>query len=113
MTSNTIPENKRALYQKLVDLNPDIELKGASKLTYTSVNGHMFSQMTKDGRLGMRLSKEDQKAFIENYSAIPFKNYGANIKDYVEVPAGMLETPEALSTYLAKSLAYTLTLKPK
>ena len=113
MSAKEIPEEKRALYQKLVDTHPDIELLGAKKLTYTSVNGHMYSQMSKDGRLGLRLSKEDQAAFIAAFDTIPFKNYDANIKDYVEVPEALLTEPETLAPWLAKSLEYTLTLKPK
>ena len=113
MAKGEIPQDKRDLYQKLVDTHPDIELKGGKKLTYTSVNGHMFSSMTKDGRLGMRLSKEDQADFISKFDAVPFKNYGSNIKDHVEVPVGLLADADTLAPYLAKSLEYTLTLKPK
>ncbi len=113
MAANEIPDDKRALYQNLVDTHPDIELLGAKKLSYTSVNGHMYSQMSKDGRLGLRLSKDDQAEFIDRFNTVPFRNYGANIKDYVEVPADLLEDTDRLAPYLAKSLNYTLTLKPK
>lgn len=113
MSQDQIPEDKLVLYRQLVELCPNIDLKGAKKLTYTSVNGHMYSMMTKDGRFGMRLSKDDQKAFIEKYETTGFKNYGAKIKDYVEVPDDMLQSPKSLVPYLLESLAYTQTLKPK
>jgi len=113
MSPDEIPEDKIALYQALVDVCPDMELLGAKKLRYTSVNGHMYSMMSKDGRLGMRLSKDDQKAFIQTFDTIAFKNYGANIRDYVEVPGHMLDKAELLASWLNKSLSYTLTLKPK
>jgi hypothetical protein len=37
-----------ALYEKLVATNPGVERKGAT-MPYTSVNGHMFSLLTKEG----------------------------------------------------------------
>jgi len=111
--SAEIPQAKIELYQNLVDACADIELLGAKKLRYTSVNGHMYSMMSKDGRFGMRLSKEAQKEFLETYDAIPYKNYGANIRDYVEVPASLLGDLKLLAKWLNKSKAYTLTLKPK
>src|SRR6266436_6485847 len=40
-----------ALYEKLVATNPKVERKGAT-MPYTSLNGHMFSLLTRDGWLG-------------------------------------------------------------
>jgi len=113
MSANEISEERLELYRKLLELHPNIDLKGAKKLSYTSINGHMFSQMTKDGRLGIRLSKEQQAAFITKYGTIPFRNYGANIRDYVEVPENLINDPIAFKPYLEMSLAYTKMLKPK
>ncbi len=113
MSKDEISEEKLALYRALIAPHPDIELKGAKKLSYTSINGHMFTMMTKDGRLGIRLSKNDQKAFIEKFDTIGFKNHGYNIKDYVQVPEAMISDPGAFGSYLEMSLAYTKTLKPK
>lgn len=36
------------LYEKLVATNPGIERKGAT-VPYTSINGHMFSYLSKGG----------------------------------------------------------------
>lgn len=49
---------KIALYDKLVATNPAIARKGAS-IPYTSLNGHMFSFITIEGKLALRLPKED------------------------------------------------------
>ena len=38
-----------ALYEKLVATNPNVERKGDT-MPYTSLNGHMFSLLTKQGR---------------------------------------------------------------
>ena len=108
-----VPQDKLDLYRKLIDTHPDVELKGGKKLPYTSVNGHMFSSLTKDGRVGLRMSEADRAAFMEKHGAMPFKNHGANIKEHVEVPEAMLRDPATLAPYLAMSYAYTQTLKPK
>jgi hypothetical protein len=112
-TPDQVPEDKLELYRRLIDTQPDIELKGGMKLPHTSINGYMYSSLTKDGRVGLRLSKEDREAFMEKYDTVPFKNYGANIKEHVEVPDTLLQKPEELGPYLAMSRAYTLTLPPK
>jgi hypothetical protein len=108
-----VPEDKLELYRKLIDTQPEIELQGAMKLPHTSVNGYMYSSLTKDGRVGLRLSEADREAFMEKYDSIPFKNYGAFIREHVEVPESLLKKPEELGPYLALSYAYTQTLPPK
>ena len=111
--SDQVSEERLELYKKLLDTHPEIDLKGGMKLPYTSHNGNMYTMLSKDGRIGIRLGKEDFKAFIEKYDAIQFKNYGANMREYVEVPESLLENLEELAPYLAKSHEYVQTLKPK
>lgn len=111
--SDQVSEERLELYKKLLDTHPEIELKGGMKLPYTSHNGNMYTMLSKDGRIGIRLGKEDFKVFIEKYDAIQFKNYGANMREYVEVPESLLENMEELAPYLAKSHEYVQTLKPK
>jgi hypothetical protein len=53
---------KLKLYEKLVALNPSVERKGAT-MPYTSLNGHMFSLLTKEGRLALRLPTEERERF--------------------------------------------------
>ena len=50
---------------------------------------------------------------MQKYDTIPFKNYGANIREHVEVPDSLLRNPKELVPYLAMSYAYTQTLPPK
>lgn len=108
-----VPEDKLELYRKLIDTQPEIELLGAMKLPYTAVNGHMYSSLTKDGRVGIRLSEPDREAFMQRYDTVAFKNYGANIREHVEVPDSLLRNTEELAPYLALSYAYTQTLPAK
>lgn len=112
-TPDRVPEELIERYREAIDTQPDIELKGAKKLPFTSTNGYMYSSLTKDGRMGIRLSKEDQEAFIAEYDAVQFRNYGANIKEHLEVPDTLLDQPEVLGQWLSRSRAYTETLPPK
>lgn len=54
-STTDIPGDKLVLYESLVSTRPDIERKGAT-MPYTSLNGHMFSFLTKEGTLALRLS---------------------------------------------------------
>ncbi|MEM7108816.1 MAG: hypothetical protein AAF519_11370 [Bacteroidota bacterium] len=99
-------------YEELLARHPDVELKGKN-LLYTSMNGHMYSQTNKDGQLGLRLSKEDGKAFIEKHNSGPFRSYGALMRGYLVVPEAVLEDHAELDKYFKKSIAYIKTLKPK
>lgn len=113
MAADEVPPGLIARYRAAIDTQPDVELKGARKLPHTSINGHMYSSLTKDGRMGLRLSGEDREAFAEEHGAVPFRNYGAAIREHVEVPDALLDDPEELGRWLAVSRAYTLTLPAK
>ena len=100
------------LYNKLVELNPDFERKGKT-MPYTSANGHMFSQLNKDGQIGIRLSKESGEKFKETYNAGPFLSYGAVMRGYVCVPEALHGEVELLAAYLKEGYEYVMSLPPK
>ncbi|MDA1329766.1 MAG: hypothetical protein DWG76_00530 [Chloroflexi bacterium] len=106
------PDEKIALYKALIDTHPEIEMKGKN-LLYTSIGGHMYSMMTVEGQLGMRLSPEQQAAFRAQYGSGDFKNYNAVIHDYVAIPDDLLQNTKELAPYLKKSHEYTKSLPPK
>lgn len=106
------PQDKIDLYDRLLNTHPDIERKGKNML-YTSHNGHMFTYLDKDGVLGIRLSKEDEKAFVEKYNTPPYMQYGAVMRGYVTIPDEMFQDTEAVRPYLEMSYAYINSLKPK
>jgi len=111
--TNQVPEDKLELYKQLIAIHPDIELKGGKKLPYTSHNGNMFTQLTKAGKIGLRLGKAEREAFIEQYDTQLLVSYGAVLKEYVEVPDDLLANIDTLKPYLEMSYAYAQTLKPK
>jgi hypothetical protein len=110
---NEVPQEKLELYAQLIDTHPDIELKGGKKLRYTSHNGNMFTLLTKEGKVGLRLGKAEREAFIAEHNTKLVETYGAVMREYVEVPDDLLADTEALAPYLAMSYAYVQTLKPK
>jgi hypothetical protein len=110
--TNLPPQDKIDLYDQLIETNPDIERKGVSS-PYTSMNGHMFTYLSKTGSMGLRLPKEEREAFLEKYNTTLYESYGAIMKEYVTVPDNLLENTEELKAYLDLSYAYIKTLKPK
>ena len=65
--ASQIPGDKLELYEKLIETHPEIERKGVTN-PYTSHNGHMFSHLSKEGTLGLRLPKDVREKFLEDES---------------------------------------------
>jgi hypothetical protein len=109
---NGVPAEALESYEKLVATNDKLDRKGAT-VPYTSVNGHMFSLIRKDGALGLRLPDEVRVAFLKKYKTKLFETYGAVMKEYVEVPATLLKNTKELQPYFTVSYEYVKSLKPK
>src|SRR5258706_3511279 len=107
-----IPTDKLKLYEKLVATVPNVERKGAT-VPYTSINGHMFNYLSKEGKLKLRLPKETREAFLIKYKTTLSKQYGVVQKEYVEVPDELLKKTSELKKFFALSFAYVSFLKPK
>jgi hypothetical protein len=73
----------------------------------------MFSFLTPEGRLALRLPAEEREAFLERYGTKLVEQHGSVMKEYVEVPAALFGRTEELRPYLAASVAYVGGLKPK
>ena len=107
-----IPADIIERYKQLVATTPGIELKGAT-MPYTSINGNMFSFISKAGRLNLRLSSTDLVSFLEKNKAQQSVQHGVVMKEYAEVPDIMFKNPGAITTYFHQSCSYAKTLKPK
>jgi len=105
-------QEKVALIEALTSTNPKIELKGDA-MPYTSVNGHMFSVLTKDGMFALRLAEPDRIAFVAKYKTKPVVMYGATMHEYVDVPDALLAKTGELKKYFDASYTYVSSLKPK
>ena len=106
------PFEKFELYRKLVAGNPAVELKGAT-VPYTSLNGNMFSYLSKQGSLALRLPSPDREAFLTKYKTKLCEAYGVVQPEYVEVPGSLLASTKELKKYFDISYQYTASLKPK
>jgi len=112
MTSNKIPTDKIALYDKLIATNPAVERKGDTN-PYTSCNGNMFTHMNPGGVLAIRLPEPERDQFIKKYKTSLQESYGVIRKEYVVVPDSLLKKTNELKEYFDISHEYAKTLKTK
>src|ERR1700693_5271691 len=110
--AEAVPLEKLVLYEKLVATNPSVKRKGAT-VPYTSLNGHMFSYLSKDGKLALRLPAGEREAFLKKYKARLCQAYGVVQPEYVEVPDSLLASTRELKKYFNCSYDYVSALKPK
>ena len=92
--------------------NPKVERKGDT-MPYTSVNGHMFSLLTKEGWLALRLPEDEREAFLRKYKTKLAVQYGTVMKEYVQVPEALLKKTSELRKFFNLSYEYVSSLKPK
>jgi hypothetical protein len=104
---------KLAQYTAVVERSEsNVEVKGA-KNPYTSRNGHMFSFLTQDGSMALRLSAELGKQFTAEYESGPVMQYGSVMRGYVSVPAELLAKPAQLAPWFDRSWDSIGSLSPK
>ena len=99
-------------YDAVIATRPGIERKGAS-MPYTSINGHMFSFLTPEGMLALRLSPTDRKRFLESHPDATVEQHGRVLTEYVEVPDALFASAEALASLFALSAEHVASLRPK
>jgi hypothetical protein len=73
----------------------------------------MFSYLSKEGKLELRLPPEDREAFLKKYKAKLCQAYGVVQPEYVEVPDSLLGKTRELKPYFEASYAYVCALKRK
>ncbi len=86
--------------------------KGA-KNPYTSRNGHMYSFLTPEGQLAVRLPKDRLEQFLAEHGTERPVSYGAVMKEYALVPDGLLEDAAAAGALIQESHDWIGTLPPK
>ena len=104
-------KDKLELYEKVVAA-AGLERKGKT-MPYTSVNGHMFSFLAKDSVVAVRLPKEAREKFLKDFDSKLPVQYGAVMKEYVEIPDKLLRDTKKLLPYVKQSYKYVSSLKPK
>jgi hypothetical protein len=101
-----------ALYEKVVGALEGVERKGDT-MPYTSLNGHMFSVLHKDGSVALRLPATEREAFLKKYETTLSSQYGSVQPEYVVVPDALLTKTKELQRFFQISLASVGSLKPK
>jgi hypothetical protein len=109
---STVPAASIVLYDKLIATVKGVERKGAT-VPYTSLNGHMFSYLAKDGSLALRLPKDAIEDFLTMYKTKLCEAYGIVQKEYVVVPDSLLKNTFELKKHFAVSYKYVASLKPQ
>jgi len=99
-------------YDRVIARQPEVERKGA-KIPYTSLNGNMSSYLAEDGTLVLRLAAADREAFLARYGSRLHEAYGVVQKEYVDVPADLLQATDDLVPWFAASVEYVAGLRPK
>lgn len=102
-----------AAYDRMIAGVSGVERKGAA-MPYTSVNGNMYSSISKANVIGLRLSKTELATFLQTHSTTLHEGVpGHFMKEYAAVPPSMLDDTETLQAWFRKSYSYASGLKPK
>ena len=105
-------EDMIVLFAKLVAANHLAVLKGDT-IPYTSTNGHMYSYLSKEGTLALRLPEKERTVFLEKYKSTLMEAYGIVQKEYVVVPDSLLKNTDELKPWFESSYVYVGLMKPK
>ena len=105
-------EDKLAIYEELIADTPDLELKGKAT-RYTSMNGNMFSFLSPEGTLAVRLPAAERTVFLERFPAAVVEQYGSVMKDYVGVSDRVLADGSELRALFERCVEHARTLRPK
>ena len=100
------------VYEAVISKVDGVEMKGA-KNKYTSLNGNMFSFISQEGKLAIRLGKEQREAFLKKHKSAECYQYGTLMKDYVELPKSIAENTRSVTSWFKTSFEHAQTLKPK
>jgi TfoX/Sxy family transcriptional regulator of competence genes len=101
---------KLTLYEKLVATRR-VRRKGT--MPHTSLKGNVFSLLTKEGTLLLRLDPDSQAAFFKKYESESTEQYSAAMTEYVVVPDALLTKTDELKKYFDLSYKYASSLKAK
>ena len=105
-------EEKVKLYDTIIEAHPVSTRKGKNN-PYTSMNGHMYSMVTKEGQVAIRMSKDERIQYMEEVNPNEVVTYNTMMKEYIEISDELLQDQDAVLSLLDQSIEYIKTLKPK
>ena len=107
------PEAVVSLFRAAVEALPEVELRKMFGYPCAFLHGQMLTGVFQD-RIMLRLSDEDRARFLKLPGARPFEPMpGRPMREYVELPREVLDSPATLKRWVKRGLAYVATLPPK
>lgn len=114
MPAFTKPSAKTvSAFERAVDGLAGIEHRTMFGYPSVFLNGNMLASIFQD-RIMVRLSESDRADAMERAGAKPFEPMpGRGMKEYVELPASVIDDAPALRRWLERGRAYVATLPKK
>ena len=107
------PERVVALFRTAVEGLPEVELRKMFGYPCAFLRGQMVTGIFQD-RIMLRLSEADREKFLKLPGAKPFEPMpGRPMREYVELPPNVMNSPAALKRWVKRGIAYVETLPPK
>ena len=73
----------------------------------------MFSFLSPEGKMALRLPETEREAFIKKFRPQLFIAHGSVLKEYVTIPEKILKDVKSMNKYFVISYEYVKGLKPK
>jgi TfoX/Sxy family transcriptional regulator of competence genes len=107
------PEAVVTLFHAAIAGLPNLESRKMFGYPCAFVNGQMLIGVLGD-RIMLRLSDQDPAQFLKLPGAKPFEPMpGRSMREYVELPPNMMNSPAQFKRWLKLGLEYVGTLPPK
>lgn len=107
------PESLVALFRDSVAGLPGVEVRQMFSYPAAFANGQMLAGVFAD-RIMLRLSEADRARFFKLADGKPFEVMpGRPMREYVEVPSRIMNSPTQFKRWLRRGMAYVETLPPK
>jgi TfoX/Sxy family transcriptional regulator of competence genes len=107
------PDALVARFGRAIEPLPDVQPRKMFGYPAAFVNGNMFSSLFGRSMI-LRLSEEDRAVCTRQFGARLFEPMpGRPMREYVEVPEKILESPARLDTWLRKARDHAAALPPK
>ena len=91
----------------------EVELRKMFGYPCAFLRGQMVTGIFQD-RIMLRLSEADREKFLKLPGAKPFEPMpGRPMREYVELPPNVMNSPAALKRWVKRGIAYVETLPPK
>jgi TfoX/Sxy family transcriptional regulator of competence genes len=101
------------LFHSTIEGLPEVELRKMFGYPCAFFHGQMLAGVFQD-RIMLRLSDEDRPKFLKLPGAKPFEPMpGRVMREYVELPPDIMNSPAALKRWVTRGLTYVATLPPK